>query len=112
MPDTLRGDFPDKNCSDCGAVEKGLVYIKHWGPLVPPNTTGWFGPVCIEARRNENREGFDPRPLGTKPLTDGEKEFIRWGKEFHKEIPPVGSPEFTEKYTNWCSVGMLRDPVG
>jgi hypothetical protein len=112
MPDTMRRDFPDKPCSDCGDIEKGLVYLKHWGPLVPTGETGYFGPVCFEARQRESHAGFDPRPLGTRPLTDGEMEYIKWAKDTHKTLPTFGTPEFETGYTNWCSMGMLRDPFG
>jgi len=73
MADTMRGDFPDQVCSDCGG-EKGEVYIKHWGPLVPPGEVGYFGPNCLVARRNENRAGLPPRPLGTKPRENLQSE--------------------------------------
>lgn len=31
MADTLRSDFPDRYCANCGS--KGC-HIKHWGPLM------------------------------------------------------------------------------
>ena len=111
MADTMRGSFPNEHCSDCGVAEQGSVFIKHWGPLVPKGEVGLFGPVCWEARMKERDMGFDPRPLGTAPLTEGRMKFIEWGKDVHQSIPSVGTLEFEEKYQNWCSMGMLRDPV-
>lgn len=32
MADTIRGDWPDMECRDCGV--KGCMFV-HWGPLVP-----------------------------------------------------------------------------
>ncbi len=64
MPDTQRGDFGDVSCSDCGDEEKGLVFIKHWGPLIPAGDAGLFGPNCWVARMLLDGKG-KPRPLGT-----------------------------------------------
>ncbi|MES2213958.1 MAG: hypothetical protein V4465_01000 [Patescibacteria group bacterium] len=112
MPDTRRGDWPEKDCSDCGKAEKGLVYIQHWGPLVPPGAVGFFGPACFEARIKENRAGLEPRLLGTKPLSEGHMKFFEWAKFTHASLPVFGTPEFDEKFDHWCQMGMLRDPVG
>lgn len=39
MADTIRGDFPDEKCDDCG---QGDVIFHHWGPL----TNGVFKKLC------------------------------------------------------------------
>ena len=64
MADTMRGDFGDTPCSDCG--ERGGVYLKHWGPLVPPGAVGFFDGPCFFIRRHERDLGRVPRPLGQK----------------------------------------------
>ena len=71
MVDTMRGDMPEVDCSDCGKEEVGKVFIKHWGPLVPPGTTGYFGPKCWEARQADGRAGHKPRPLGVRFVKAG-----------------------------------------
>ena len=43
MADTMRGDWPSEECSDCGT--KGVVF-KHWGPLVKPGDVGQFCGEC------------------------------------------------------------------
>ena len=65
MADTVRADFDNTPCSDCGTTKQGEVTFKHWGQLVPEGTTGHFCFICLEARRTENQAGFTPRPLGT-----------------------------------------------
>lgn len=62
MADTIRGDFPDTNCSDCGV--KGCV-ISHSGPLVPPGQTGNFCAMCFTIRNWDSKKGRLPRSLGT-----------------------------------------------
>ena len=64
MPDTMRGNFPTISCSDCREI--GNVYLKHWGPLVPPGTVGYFDEKCFEARRGDSRANRPPRPLGQR----------------------------------------------
>jgi len=44
MGDTSRGFWPKENCSDCGEV--GVVFLKHWGPLVPADAIGFFCVFC------------------------------------------------------------------
>ena len=61
MPDTMRGDFPDEICSDCG--EKGCVF-KHWGPLVPEEDMGSFCGYCWTRR---DKLGSLRIPLGFQP---------------------------------------------
>ena len=64
MADTLRGDFQDKKCSDCG--EMGCCF-QHWGPLVPNGKTGSFCGFCWTERINANDRGENPKPLGAQP---------------------------------------------
>ena len=64
MADTIKGDFPDAKCSDCG--EMGCTF-KHWGPLVPKNTVGSFCLFCWRERNDSNKEGKEPKPLGIQP---------------------------------------------
>ncbi len=47
MADTIRGDFPNSTCSDCG--KKGCTF-SHWGPLVPPGKSGSFCGDCWQRR--------------------------------------------------------------
>lgn len=61
MADTIRGNFSDQTCSDCG--EKGCVF-KHWGSLVPPGVIGYFCAFCMNVRAKA--EG-PPSSLGVKP---------------------------------------------
>lgn len=63
-PDTEVGHFPDTECSDCG--KKGGVRRKHWGPMVPPNTVGFFDMPCWLARVEDYCLGERVRPLGQK----------------------------------------------
>ena len=60
MADTVKGDFSDQKCSDCG--ELGCCF-KHWGELVPPGEIGFFCAFCLPAR---DKLG-DPASLGVKP---------------------------------------------
>jgi len=60
MADTIRGDFPDKKCSDCG--ETGCCF-KHWGSLIPDGEIGFFCPFCFSVRSKSGK----PIPLGVKP---------------------------------------------
>lgn len=90
----MRADFGDIPCSDCGDEEKGRVFIKHWGPLVPPGMVGWFGPNCWAARMLLDRE--KARPLGTlyehreylmddwSLMTFGRKEMLECGEDKEK----------------------------
>lgn len=71
MADTVRGHFPDVNCSDCG--EKGTI-IRHWGSLVPEESVGNFCYHCWNMRIKANERGEAPKPLGVKP-TGVPKEF-------------------------------------
>lgn len=66
MPDTVRGDFSDQICSDCG---EGNVEFKHWGPLVPSGAVGCFDQKCITERalRLNLRIGL-PVPLGQRTI--------------------------------------------
>lgn len=64
MADTMRADFGDQPCSDCG--KRGDVYIKHWGPLVPLGAVGHFDEPCWSDRMEDNRQGHVPRPFGQK----------------------------------------------
>ena len=65
MPDTLRKDFPNVRCSDCGKI--GEVFLKHWGPLVPPGIVGFFDEECFKARRDDYLANRPVRPLHTMP---------------------------------------------
>jgi hypothetical protein len=64
MADTIRGDFPNTPCSDCGG---GEVCIQHSGPLVPAGVTGFFCQPCVNERNEEWQAKQEPRALGTKP---------------------------------------------
>lgn len=64
MADTERADFGSVPCSDCGLMTG--VYIKHWGPMVPPGTVGYFDGSCWRARLADHECGFPPRPLGSR----------------------------------------------
>ena len=64
VADTIRGDFGDTPCSDCGG--KGNVCVKHWGPLVPSGKIGFFDQGCLNARVEDYEAGRRPRPLGQK----------------------------------------------
>lgn len=64
VPDTEIGSFPEIVCSDCG--KKGGVVRIHWGPLVPPNTTGFFDAPCWLTRVEDFCLGNETRPLGDR----------------------------------------------
>ena len=60
IPDTRRGSFPEKICSDCNKI--GCAFL-HWGPLVYKGESGSFCWVCWSLRQSIHRG----KPLGTKP---------------------------------------------
>lgn len=64
MADTMRGNFPDLICSDCG--EKSCTF-KHWGPLVPKGQIGSFCCFCWSERQDRASRGEDPLPFGVQP---------------------------------------------
>jgi len=64
MADTVRGDFPDEICSDCG--EQGCAF-RHWGRLVPEGKVGHFCAFCWNERMDSSERGEPPKPLGVKP---------------------------------------------
>ncbi len=64
MADTIRADYKKTPCSDC--AETGQVFMKHWGVLVPPGTTGFFCPTCWAARTDDYRQGREIRQLGVR----------------------------------------------
>ena len=64
MPDTVRGNLKDKNCSDCG--EKGCEF-QHWGPMVPKGEFGSFCGFCWTERSEAYDRGEGPKPLGIQP---------------------------------------------
>lgn len=64
MPDTLRGQWPNTNCTDCKNV--GDVCFFHQGPLVPPGESGYFCDLCFSARSADYNTGRVVRPLGQK----------------------------------------------
>jgi len=68
MGDTSRGFWPKENCSDCGEV--GVVFLKHWGPLVPADAIGFFCVFCWNEREKDCKEGKEPKLLGVKPLIE------------------------------------------
>lgn len=68
MADTVRGDFPDAYCSDCG--RKGCI-LSHWGPLVPNGKTGYFCASCFRQRAEDGRVGKEPAPLRIEIMCDG-----------------------------------------
>lgn len=57
MADTVRGDFSDKFCADCG--HKGC-YIKHYGPLCPDSSVGYFDQCFSERGASRNHQ---PKPF-------------------------------------------------
>lgn len=66
MPDTVRGDFSDQICSDCG---EGNVEYKHWGPLVPLGASGCFDQKCITERALRFKLNIGPPvPLGQQTI--------------------------------------------
>lgn len=67
MADTVRGDFPDVACSDCGEV--GGVCFRHWGPLVPAGERGYFCGYCWSTRHEDAEQNRPPRPLGQAVIT-------------------------------------------
>ena len=60
MADSVRADFPDEKCSDCG--EMGCCF-KHWGPLVPEGKIGFFCSFCF----SERGKLAEAVPLGIEP---------------------------------------------
>jgi len=80
----------------------------------------WNGHPAIYFRRM-TREGwkeewyqdeFEKMLSGEPSLSEGRREFVEWAKRSGSSLPPLGSEEFEEQYSNWRSVGMLRDPAG
>lgn len=71
MADTVRGDFSNEECSDCG--KKGCV-VKHWGPLVPPGEVAYLCDPCLSLRNNSYEKGEDPKPLGANLPEASEKQ--------------------------------------
>lgn len=68
MADTVRGDFPDSYCSDCG--RRGCALF-HWGPLVPEGKTGYFCAPCFRQRGEDRDSGKEPTPLRIEVMCDG-----------------------------------------
>jgi hypothetical protein len=66
MPDTMRGDLKGTPCSDCGQSDQ--TEYKHWGPLVPSGTTGYFCQDCFNIRNKDRAEGREPRTLEVQPI--------------------------------------------
>ena len=64
MVDTVRGDFADEVCSDCG--EQGCIFV-HNGPLVLKGEMGHFCAFCWHERNRCFKEGEIQKPLGVKP---------------------------------------------
>ena len=58
--DTIRGDFSEEKCNDCGKI--GCCF-NHWGPLVVPGEKGSFCWFCWFMRQSTNKG----KPLGVKP---------------------------------------------
>ena len=52
MPDTMRSDFPDKYCANCGKKD---CYIKHWGGLMN------YEVVYLDECISSIKEGTSPR---------------------------------------------------
>jgi hypothetical protein len=61
MADTVIKQSPEQACSDCGKLGTSGG---HWGPLVPPGTSGDFCPKCWQARIDAGNRGEEPKPLG------------------------------------------------
>ena len=62
MADTIRGNFPDSICTDCG--KKGCLFF-HCGPLVPPDSSGmkgFCGP-CWDTRQEYYLKNGKPMPI-------------------------------------------------
>lgn len=79
MPDTIRGDFPDTICSDCG--EKGCVF-RHWGPLVPEGKVGDFCGYCWTRRDKLGMRvplGFQPPGIPEEFINKNLKVFTESG---------------------------------
>lgn len=66
MADTINADYTSMPCSDCGKT--GVAFLKHWGPLVPSGSVGYFCKQDFDARVAEGSKGLPPRPLGTDPV--------------------------------------------
>lgn len=64
MPDTIRGNLSQEQCSDCGEI--GSMF-QHWGPLVPKGKVGTFCGYCWNERQERHARGEPPLPLGVKP---------------------------------------------
>jgi hypothetical protein len=65
MPDTQRGDFGDKPCTDCG---KPKVAFKHWGPLVPPGEVGYLCFDDMDARKKYYQEHGTAKSFPEAPV--------------------------------------------
>jgi hypothetical protein len=70
MADTIRGNFPDEICSDCG--KKGVIF-HHWGSRVPEGTTAKLCVYCWDRRAHNEFNGEKPKPLGVKPPGEPEE---------------------------------------
>jgi len=68
MADTIRADFADATCSDCGT--KGCC-IKHWGPLVPSGKTGQFCGECWNARVDHYEKTGKAKPIEEREPSGG-----------------------------------------
>ena len=86
MPDTIRGDFKDTPCSDCG--ERGGVYLKHWGPLVPAGATAFLDSLCFFIRQEDFNRGRPPKALGPWPkfLMEAAKRAQKQGKTIQQVL--------------------------
>ncbi len=81
MADTVRGDFIEERCSDCGKM--GCV-AKHLGPLVPSGEIGTFCEWCLADRNKGWKSNDILKPIGwrmkgvyTKLAFDVLKESIK-----------------------------------
>jgi len=117
VADTVRGDFPDSICADCGA--KGCVF-KHWGPLVVPfGERASFCGACFSTRHEDRNFGRSMRPLGTlsmlTALDIAERELPKilspendkeWGTLSVNYHPPFVKRVFA--YWNWWRISLHK----
>lgn len=75
MADTVRGDFPNLICSDCGEKGCGFKHRSDDGALVPKGEFGYFCGFCWQQRNEAYDSGESAKPLGMKPL-GVPKEFL------------------------------------
>jgi len=83
MADTVKGDWPNACCSDCGKI--GCV-IKHWGPLVPGGESGSFCVDCFTLRKIDAERGNPPKQVGYKRMGKYTKKAYEGAISVAKEV--------------------------